>query len=69
MSVFFTSFSYPESPGLFGGAKIEENGDLKEGLLTTTHESKSGILFIFRVGNTGWAWRLYVHHSLRFWRR
>ena len=27
-SVFFTFFSYPESPGLLRGAKIEENGDV-----------------------------------------
>ena len=38
MSVFFTSFSYPESPGLFGGAKIEENGDPRG---SPDHESKS----------------------------
>jgi hypothetical protein len=26
--VFFTTFSYPESLGLFSGARIEENGDV-----------------------------------------
>ena len=44
MSVFFTSFSYPESPGLFGGAKIEENGDPRGS--PRDHESKSAVRYL-----------------------